>query len=188
MKFTETKLKGAYLIDLEPIGDDRGFFARAWCRKEFEAAGLDTRVSQANISFSKDKGTLRGMHWQRPPSAEIKLVRCIRGAIYDVIVDLRKDSPTFLQWIGVELTAENRRIILVPEGFAHGMQTLVDDTETYYQVSEFYAPEAEDGARPDDPAFNITWPLPVTTQSERDANWPNFDPERSAVNVTTRGD
>ena len=131
MKFSETKLKGAHIIEVEPKGDDRGFFARGWCRREFGEAGLDTRVAQVNMSFSKDKGTLRGMHWQMPPHAEIKLVRCTGGAVYDVIVDLRQGSPTFLQWIGVELSAENRRMILVPEGFAHGFQTLVDDTEVY---------------------------------------------------------
>ena len=131
MKFSETKLKGAHIIEVEPKGDDRGFFARGWCRREFGEAGLDTRVAQVNMSFSKEKGTLRGMHWQMPPHAETKLVRCIGGAVYDVIVDLRQGSPTFLQWIGVELSAENRRMILVPEGFAHGFQTLVDDTEVY---------------------------------------------------------
>ena len=183
MKFSETKLKGAYIIDVEPKGDERGFFARAWCRKEFEEAGLDTRVAQVNMSFSKEKGTLRGMHWQMPPHAEVKLVRCIGGVLYDVIVDLRQDSPTFLQWIGVELSADNRRVLLVPEGFAHGFQTLVDDTEVYYQVSEFYAPEAERGARHDDPAFGITWPLPVTTLSQKDANWPDFEPEQSAIPI-----
>lgn len=183
MKFTETKLKGAYIVDIEPKGDDRGFFARAWCRKEFEEAGLDTRLAQVNMSFSKDKGTLRGMHWQMPPHAEIKLVRCIRGTIYDVIVDLRQSSPTFLQWIGVELSADNRRALLVPEGFAHGFQTLVDDAEVYYQVSEFYAPGAERGARHDDSAFGINWPLPVTTLSQKDANWPDFDPEQSAIPI-----
>lgn len=187
MKFTETELKGAYIIDVEPRGDDRGFFARAWCRNEFAAAGLDTTVAQANMSFSRDKGTIRGMHWQIPPNAETKLVRCIRGAIYDVIVDLRQDSPTFLKWIGVELSAENRRIILVPEGFAHGMQTLVADTEVYYQVTEFYAPDAERGARHDDPTFGITWPLPVTTQSEKDASWPDFDPKHAAIRFVKEG-
>lgn len=183
MKFTETELQGAYLIDLEPRGDDRGFFARAWCHNEFAAMGLDTTVAQANIAFNKDKGTIRGMHWQIPPSAETKLVRCIRGAVYDVIVDIRKDSPTFLQWIGVELTADNRRIILVPEGFAHGMQILADDSEVYYQVTEFYAPEAERGARYNDPAFGIEWPLPVGVQSEKDASWPDFDPEHAAISL-----
>jgi dTDP-4-dehydrorhamnose 3,5-epimerase len=188
MKFAETKLKGAYIIDVEPRGDDRGFFARAWCHNEFAELGLDTRVAQANISFNKDKGTVRGMHWQMPPFAETKLVRCIRGAVYDVIVDLRQDSPTFLQWMGVELSAENRRIILVPEGFAHGMQTLVDEAEVYYQVTEFYAPEAERGARYNDPAFGIEWPLPVGTQSEKDASWPDFDAEQSAIRLAAPGD
>jgi dTDP-4-dehydrorhamnose 3,5-epimerase len=175
MKFTETKLKGAYVIDIEPIGDERGFFARAWCRKEFEAHSLITEVAQANLSYNRDRGTVRGMHWQVPPHAETKLVRCIRGAIYDVIVDLREASPTYLEWIGVELTAENHRILFVPEGFAHGFQTLEDHTEVYYQVSEFYTPEAERGARHDDPAFGISWPLPVSSLSAKDASWPDFD-------------
>ena len=177
MIFTETKLPGAYLIDIEKRGDQRGFFARAWCRKEFEAHGLTPHVVQANISLSKWKGTLRGMHYQVAPYAEAKSVRCIRGAIYDVIIDLRPDSPTYMQWLGVELTAENYRMLYVPEGFAHGFQTLVDNTEVTYLVSQFYTPEAEGGARYDDPAFGIEWPLEVQIISDKDKSWPNYSPE-----------
>lgn len=176
MKFSETKLRGAFAVDIEPIGDERGFFARGWCRKEFEALGMTTQVAQTNMSHNVEKGTLRGMHWQTDPHRESKYVRCVRGAILDVIVDLRPDSPTFMQWVGVELTAENRRTLFVPEHFAHGFQTLEDDTEVHYQVSEFYAPEAERGARYDDPGFGIVWPLPVSAISDKDRQWPDFVP------------
>ena len=176
MIFTETKLPGAYLIDIEKREDERGFFARSWCQKEFEAHGLVPRVAQANISFNKYKGTLRGMHYQAAPFAETKLVRCTRGAIYDVIVDLRPDSPTCMQWLGVELTAENYKMLYVPEGFAHGFQTLIDNTEATYQVSQFYTPEAEGGLRYNDPTFNIDWPLEVQVISDKDRNWPDFRP------------
>jgi dTDP-4-dehydrorhamnose 3,5-epimerase len=175
MIFAETDLRGAYLVDLEHREDDRGFFARAWCATEFAAHGLSTRLVQANISFNTRPGTLRGMHYQVEPHAEAKLVRCTRGAIYDVIIDLRPDSPTYKRWVGVELTAENRRALYVPEGFAHGYQTLVAGTETFYQVSEFYAPEAERGVRWDDPAFGIEWPDPGNAiLSDKDACWPDF--------------
>jgi dTDP-4-dehydrorhamnose 3,5-epimerase len=174
MIFTETRLKDAYLIDLEKRGDQRGFFARAWCQNEFEAHGLVPRVVQANISFNKYKGTLRGMHHQAAPYAETKLVRCTRGAIYDVIIDLRKASPTYGQWLGVELTAENYTMLYVPEGFAHGFQALMDNVEVTYQVSQFYTPEAEGGVRYDDPFFGIDWPLEVQVISEKDKNWPNY--------------
>ncbi len=176
MILTETKLPGAYLIDIEKREDERGFFARSWCQKEFEAHGLVPRVTQANISFNKYKGTLRGMHYQAAPFAETKLVRCTRGAIYDVIVDLRPDSPTCMQWLGVELTAENYKMLYVPEGFAHGFQTLIDNTEATYQVSQFYTPEAEGGLRYNDPTFNIDWPLEVQVISDKDRNWPDFRP------------
>lgn len=176
MIFAETKLPGAYLIDIEKRGDQRGFFARAWCQKEFEAHGLIRRVVQANISLSKRKGTLRGMHYQAAPYAEAKLVRCTRGAIYDAIIDLRPDSPTYMQWLGVELTAENYRMLYVPEGFAHGFQTLVDNTEVAYQVSQFYTPEAEGGVRYNDPAFGIEWPLEVQVISDKDKSWPDYSP------------
>ena len=174
MKFTETELKGAYIIDIEPFVDERGFFARAWCQNEFEEHGLTTRIAQANISFNHKKGTLRGMHYQVPPYGEVKIIRCTRGALYDVIIDLRPDSETYRQWIGVELSAENHRILYVPEQFGHGFQTLQDNTEATYQVSEFYAPGAERGLRWNDPAFGIAWPLEVTVISEKDQTWADF--------------
>jgi dTDP-4-dehydrorhamnose 3,5-epimerase len=172
--FTETKLPGAYLIDIEKRADQRGFFARGWCQKEFEAHDLIPRVVQTNISLSKRKGTLRGMHYQVAPYAEAKLVRCTRGALYDVIIDLRPDSPTYMQWLGVELSAENYKMLYVPEGFAHGFQTLVDNTEVTYQVSQFYTPEAEGGVRYNDPAFGIEWPLEVQVISDKDQSWPDY--------------
>jgi dTDP-4-dehydrorhamnose 3,5-epimerase len=175
MIFTETELKGAYIIDLERREDDRGFFARTWCQNEFEAHGLVARIVQANTSYNKLRGTLRGMHYQRAPYAETKLVRAVRGAIVDVIVDLRTDSPTYKRWISVELTADNRRALFVPEGFAHGFQTLEDDTDVSYQVSAFYTPGAEGGARYNDPAFDIQWPLPISVISDKDATWPDFE-------------
>ena len=172
MLFTETKLKGAFIIDLELKSDDRGFFARTFCAKEFEAHGLKPFVSQCNLSFNHKAGTLRGMHYQVAPACETKLVRCTRGAVYDVIIDLRPDSPTYQQHIGVELSADNRRALYVPEMFAHGYQTLTDDAEVAYQVTEFYTPGYERGARYNDPAFGIEWPVPITVISEKDANWP----------------
>lgn len=175
MRFIDTKLKEAFIIELEPKEDERGFFARSFCQEEFKAHGLNSRVVQCNISFNRKRGTLRGLHYQIAPYEEAKLVRCTRGAIYDVIIDLRPESPTFKQWIGVELTAENHRMLYVPEGFAHGFQTLEDNTEVFYQVSEFYHPESERGVRWDDPAFNIEWPLPVTVVSEKDQRWSNFE-------------
>lgn len=174
MIFIETELKGAYIIDIERREDDRGFFARTWCQQEFEAHGLVARIVQANTSYNKLKGTLRGMHYQNAPYAETKLVRAVRGAIYDVIVDLRRDSPTYKRWIGVELTADNRRALFVPEGFAHGFQTLEDNTDVAYQVSAFYTPGAEGGARYNDPAFEIQWPLPISVISDKDAAWPDY--------------
>ena len=177
MIFHETKLKGAFVIELDRQEDERGFFARAWCRKEFEAHDLNRNLVQANVSYNHKRGTLRGMHYQVAPYEETKLVRCFRGAIYDVIVDLRPDSPTYLQWFGVELTAENRRMLYVPEGFAHGFQTLEDDTEVFYQVSQFYTPAAERGARWDDPTFAIEWPAAKRRViSVKDQNWPLFSP------------
>ncbi len=176
MIFTETQLNPAFLVDLERREDERGFFARAWCEKEFGEHGLSTRVVQCNLSFNPRAGTLRGMHYQRAPYEEAKLVRCTRGAIYDVIVDLRPDSPTWKRWLGVELTAENRRMLYVPEGFAHGYQTLADETEVFYQVSEFYTPEAEGGVRWDDPAFAIQWPdVDERIMSEKDKTWPDYE-------------
>ncbi len=175
MLFTETKLKGAFIIDLEQRPDDRGFFARTFCAKEFEAHGLKPSVAQCNLSFNYKKGTLRGMHYQIAPACETKLIRCTQGAIYDVIIDMRPDSPTYLEHIGVELTAENRRALYVPEMFAHGYQALTDEAEVVYQVGEFYTPGYERGLRYNDPSFGIEWPLPVSEISEKDAAWPLFE-------------
>lgn len=169
MKFTETKLKGAFIIDIEPREDERGFFARSWCEDEFKKHGLNPRLAQCNISFNKKKGTLRGMHYQVAPFAEAKLVRCTRGAIYDVIIDLRPDSPTFKRWVSVELAAENHRALYVPEDFAHGFQTLMDNTEVFYQMSEFYHPECARGVRWNDVAFEIVWPILDVVISENDS-------------------
>ncbi len=175
MIFTETDLPGAYVLDLERREDDRGFFARAWCATELGDHGLETRLVQANVSFNERKGTLRGMHMQVAPHAEVKLIRATRGSVYDVIVDLRPDSPTFRRWTGVELSAVNGRALYVPEGFAHGYQTLEDGSETFYLVSEFYAPDAERGLRWNDPAFGIEWPDPEQAiLSEKDASWPDW--------------
>jgi len=176
MIFTATPTPGAFLIDLEKRGDERGFFARAFCEKEFAAGGLVTRFVQVNNSQSAQKGTLRGMHYQLAPMAETKMVRCIRGALYDVILDLRPGSPTFGQIFGAELTAENGRMMYVPKGFAHGFITLVDDTEAFYFVDEFYGPAYERGIRWNDPRFNIAWPLQPTVLSEKDAHQRDFDP------------
>jgi dTDP-4-dehydrorhamnose 3,5-epimerase len=174
MIFTQTELPGAYILDLEKRGDSRGFFARTWCQNELSAHGLNVNVVQANMSFSKTRGTLRGMHFQRAPYAETKLVRCTMGAIYDVIVDLRPDSPTFKRWIGVELSAQNHRMLYIPEGFGHGFQTLTDDVEVTYQVTAFYTPGAEGGVRYNDPAFGIEWPLDVSEISDKDRAWADF--------------
>jgi dTDP-4-dehydrorhamnose 3,5-epimerase len=172
--FTETKLRDAHIIEIEKLEDARGFFARSWCRKEFDEHGLTPTVVQANISWNKKRGTIRGMHYQVPPYEEVKLVRCSRGAIYDVIIDLRKDSTTYRQWLGVELAADDYKLLYIPGGFAHGFQTLKDNTEVVYQVSQFYTPGAEAGLRWDDPAFNITWPLNVQVISDKDRNWPDY--------------
>lgn len=176
MIFTETGLAGAYLIDLEKRGDERGFFARAFCEKEFAAQRLATRFVQVNNSLSAQKGTLRGMHYQLAPKAETKLVRCIRGSLYDVILDLRPSSPTFGKSFGAELTAENRRMMYVPKGFAHGFMTLADDTEAFYFVDEFYGPEQERGIRWDDPKFKVQWPHPPVVVSDKDKGHRDFDP------------
>lgn len=174
MIFTETPLAGAYFIDLEPHHDDRGFFARSFCQREFEAHGLNASVAQCNLSYNSKAGTVRGLHYQRAPTREAKLVRCIRGAILDVIVDCRPPSPTYGRHLAVELTAANRRALFVPEDFAHGFQTLLDDCEVEYQMSEFYQAGSGAGFRYDDPALAITWPLPVTRISEQDLSWPFF--------------
>ncbi len=180
MIFNETRLKGAYIIDLQKLEDERGFFARSWCQREFKAHGLNPNLVQCNISFNLRKGTLRGMHYQVAPYEEAKLVRCTTGSIYDVIVDLRLDSLTYCQWIGVELAAPCSplaapyKMLYVPEGFAHGFLTLEDNTEVIYQMSEFYAPESARGFRWNDPAFGIDWPSGVAVISDRDRNYPDF--------------
>jgi len=174
MIFIETELKGAYLIELEKKADERGFFARAWCSNEFQAHNLPSRFAQCNISWNKRKGTLRGMHRQRAPHEENKLIRCTRGAIYDVILDLRPDSSTFGKWLGFELTEENHRSLFVPGGFAVGFQTLRDESEVFYLMSECYTPGAEEGVRYNDPSFGFEWPTDVTVISEKDTNWPDY--------------
>lgn len=175
MIFHETKLKGAFIVDLDKKDDDRGFFARAFCSREFEEHGLRPQVVQANMSYNHKKGTLRGMHYQVAPASEPKFIRCISGAIWDVIIDMRPDSPTYLQHVGVELSAENRRAIYVPDMFAHGNQALTDGAELLYLVGEFYTPGCERGVRYDDPAIGIEWPLAPTVISEKDRNWPLLD-------------
>lgn len=175
MLFIETKLKGAFVIELEKYSDDRGFFSRAWCQKEFKEQGINSRFVQANIGFSKNSGTIRGIHYQIAPFEEAKLVRCIRGAIFDVVLDLRPELPSFKQWFGVELSDENRKMLYVPEGCAHGYQTLVDNTEVFYQVSQVYSAESERGIRWNDPEFDIEWPIDEDLViSEKDQNWPDF--------------
>jgi len=174
MEFTETTLAGAFLVSLKKITDDRGYFARGFCRDELEAHGLVADMLQLNIGSSLKKGTLRGMHFQARPHQEAKFVRCTKGALFDVIVDLRNDSPTRLAWFGAELTPDNGRMLYVPEGFAHGYQTLVDDTEMYYLTSAKYAAGAAGGVRHDDAAFGISWPLPVSVISDADQRWPDY--------------
>ncbi|MGH6689263.1 MAG: dTDP-4-dehydrorhamnose 3,5-epimerase [Gammaproteobacteria bacterium] len=177
MIFKETALSGAFVIDPEPQEDARGLFARTWCWRELQARGLETRTAQCSTSFNRRKGTLRGLHYQRPPAAETKIVRCTRGALYDVIIDLRPESPTFLEHVAVVLTADNRRMLYVPTGFAHGFQTLEDDTEVFYQISEFSAPEHARGVRWNDPLFGISWPIvDRRTIIERDQRYPDFRP------------
>jgi dTDP-4-dehydrorhamnose 3,5-epimerase len=173
--FHETQLNGVFEIHLEAKPDERGFFARTWCHCEFESNHLNSRLVQCSISFNAKKGTLRGMHYQAEPNAETKLVRCTSGSIYDVILDLRPYSPTFKDWIGVVLSAANRNMVYVPEGCAHGFVTLEDDTEVFYQMSEFYNAESARGVRWDDPAFRIVWPLPAEVISERDRTYPDFE-------------
>jgi dTDP-4-dehydrorhamnose 3,5-epimerase len=172
MNFFPTPLAGAYTVELTPIGDHRGWFARGWCKNEFAQIGHSKEFVNLNQSYTKAKGAIRGLHFQRSPHREIKLLRCIAGSIYDVIVDLREGSPTYLQWFGAELSAKNKKMMYVPEGFAHGFQTLEEESEVIYLVSEFYAPKAEAGVRYDDPAFGIQWPLPVSDISEKDAVHP----------------
>ena len=174
MIFTQTELTGAYLIELQKHEDERGFFARTFCQREFEQHGLNPRCVQCNLSYNKKAGTLRGIHYQAAPHAEAKLVRCTHGAIYDVIIDLRPASPTYLQHLAVTLDSEGHNMLYVPEGFAHGFLTLVDNSCVFYQMSEFYAPESSRGVRWNDPAFGIEWPALVKVISERDAAYPDF--------------
>ena len=174
MVFTETALRGAFLIEPEPRADERGFFARTWSAAEFESRALNTNVAECSVSFNARKGTLRGMHYQVAPFAETKIVRCTRGSMYDVIIDLRPESPTFTRHFGAVLTADNRKAMYIPTGFAHGFQTLEDDTEALYQISEFYSPEHSRGVRWDDPAFGIAWPPDERMLSERDLGYPDF--------------
>lgn len=176
MIFTATEVEGVYVIDPERIEDERGFFARTWNPEEFEAYGLETALAQCSISFNNKKGTLRGMHYQAAPHEEVKLVRCTAGAIHDVALDLRTGSPTFRHWTAADLTAENRRMLYVPKGCAHGFQTLEDATEVFYQISTAYAPESARGVRWDDPAFGIEWPLPVSAISDRDRHLSYIEP------------
>jgi dTDP-4-dehydrorhamnose 3,5-epimerase len=174
MRFEQTNLCDAWLIEAVPMHDQRGFFARTFCVREYAELGLTTQFVQHSTSHSAAKGTLRGMHFQRAPHGEVKVVRCLQGAIWDVIIDLRPRSPTYRQWQGFELTAQNHRQLYVPEGFAHGFQTLCDDTQVGYLISAFYAPQAADGVRHDDAEFGISWPLLVTEISDKDRTWPDF--------------
>lgn len=183
MKFNESPLKGAYTIELEKRGDNRGFFARFFCEAEFAAAGLESSFAQINNSLTGKKGTLRGIHYQLAPSAEVKVVRCISGALYDVILDLRPQSPTFGKWFGATLSAENRLMMYCPRGFAHGFITLEENTEAFYLVSDSYAPQLERGVRYNDPVFNIEWPLEPLEISEKDNAWPDFDPAWHGVDT-----
>ncbi len=176
MEFAETKIKGVFVVRQKKIEDARGFFARAWCRDEFTAAGLNPTILQLNTAFSTRAGTVRGMHFQAAPHAEAKFIRCTRGAIFDVAVDLRADSPTRGQWVGEELSAENGVMLYIPEGCAHGYQTLRDETEMYYTTSAPYAPKAAGGYRYNEAAFGISWPLPVSIISDADKNWPDYAP------------
>jgi len=177
MIFTETKLKGAFLVEVKKIEDERGFFGRAWCQQEFEDHGLNGKVCQLNTSFSKHKGTIRGMHYQVDPYQETKFIRCTRGAIFDVMIDLRPESPTFLQWVGNVLTADNYAMAYVPENFAHGFITLEENSEVYYPVTQFYTPGAERGFRYNDPTFNVEWPVEALHVSEKDMGHADFNPE-----------
>lgn len=174
MTFHETRLQKTFEIHMEPHQDERGFFARAWCRQEFLEHGLNPDLAQCSVSFNKRKGTLRGLHYQAQPFEEAKLVRCTRGAIFDVVVDLRTGSPTFGNWVAATLTADNRHMMYVPEGCAHGFLTLEDATEVFYQISQVYSPESARGVRWDDPAFRIVWPEKVEVISERDRSYPDF--------------
>jgi len=174
MRFVETEISGAYVIELEPIADERGSFARTWCEREFAEHGISMTIRQCSISVNRHRGTMRGMHYQDAPHAEQRVVRCTSGAIYDVVVDLRAESTSFRRWVSVEMSRENRKMVYVPEGCAHGFVTLVDDVEVLYQMSAFYSADHARGVRWNDPAFAIEWPIEITTISERDKNHPDF--------------
>ncbi|MEL6863200.1 MAG: dTDP-4-dehydrorhamnose 3,5-epimerase [Bacteroidota bacterium] len=186
MRFHPLKLAGAYLIELRPFQDHRGLFARTFCHREFEAIGHQKAFVQFNHSRNTEKGTLRGMHYQKPPHGEIKLIRCVCGAVYDVIIDIRRNSPTFLQYTAVELSAENMQMIYIPEGFAHGFQTLADHTELLYHHTAYYTPGAEGGLRFDDPGINIEWPLAVKSLSEKDQRYPLLDSSFKGVTINSQ--
>lgn len=175
MIFTKTKLKRVFIVEPEKLADERGFFARTWCKREFETHGLNPNLVQCNISFNKKKGTIRGMHYQCAPYEEAKLVRCTKGKIYDVIIDIRPDSPTFKKWISLELSADNHKSVYIPEGFAHGFQSLKENTEVFYQMSEFYYPEFARGIRWNDPEFNVIWPYEDISISDKDKNRDDFE-------------
>lgn len=175
MKFTAAPLAGAYLIEIEPASDDRGFFARTWCTREFTALELEAQWVQCSISFNRKQGTLRGMHYQCSPAAEAKLVRCTQGAVYDVLADIRPESPTYRHWVAYELSAGDRRSVYIPPGFAHGFLTLTDDVELHYSISEFYRPEMASGFRWNDSSFGIQWPDRPTVISQRDESYPDFE-------------
>ena len=175
MKFTSTLVHGAYVIDVDRIGDSRGYFGRLWCENEMREQGLVSHIKQSNIGFSPVAGTLRGLHYQKSPFEEVKIVRCTRGSVFDVVLDIRRDSPTFREWYGIELNPENASMLYVPEGCATGYLTLAEDSEIYYHASEFYSPDAATGIRYDDPLFNIQWPAEITVLSDSDMGWPNYD-------------
>ncbi|URZ15998.1 dTDP-4-dehydrorhamnose 3,5-epimerase [Clostridium felsineum] len=175
MIFKETKLRGVYIIEIEPVEDERGFFARSWCKEELDKYNLDSNLVQCNISFNKKKGTLRGMHFQKKPHEEVKIVRCTKGSIYDVVVDIRKDSETYMKCISVELSDKNRKMIYIPKGFAHGFQTLEDNTEVFYQMSEFYHPECASGIKWDSKNINIQWPIKEKIISVKDKEYNDLE-------------
>jgi dTDP-4-dehydrorhamnose 3,5-epimerase len=177
MKFEETSLRGVWMLDLERREDARGFFARTFCDREFADHGLLTRFVQCNLSSNVRRGTLRGMHWQNEPKPEVKLVRCVRGSIYDVVIDLRRDSPTYCRWFGIELSAANGRALYIPAGIAHGFQTLEDNTDVYYHMGEFYEPSLADGVRWNDPAFGVDWPIADPVLSDKDASYADYQPD-----------
>jgi dTDP-4-dehydrorhamnose 3,5-epimerase len=175
MKFSQCQLPGLFVIDIESVSDERGMFARCWCEDEFRQQGLVTQLSQCSLSFNKSKATLRGMHYQKMPNAETKVVRCTRGSIFDVAIDLRPESPSYKKWFGIQLSAENHKMLYIPEGMAHGFITLEPDTEVFYQISVPYAPESACGVRWNDPCFNIKWPMNPTVISAKDSNYPDYN-------------